>query len=44
VLVLIILNGIALGTVAGVWYFFGYTQALVVAGAGIAVILGFLNR
>ncbi|ASJ07900.1 hypothetical protein A3L11_01140 [Thermococcus siculi] len=44
VLVLIIINGIALGAVAFIWYFLGYPYALALTGAGVAVILRILSR
>ncbi len=44
VLVLIILNGIALGAVAGLWYGLGYPYAMALAGAGVIVVLRALSR
>ncbi len=44
VLILIILNGITLGTVAGLWYALGYPYAMALAGAGIIVVMRTLSR
>ncbi|ASJ05849.1 hypothetical protein [Thermococcus pacificus] len=44
VLILIILNGITLGAVAGLWYALGYPYAMLLAGLGIAVVLRVLSR
>ncbi|WP_297069292.1 hypothetical protein [Thermococcus sp.] len=44
VLVLMILNGIALSTVAGLWYALGYPYAMALAGAGVIAVLRALSR
>ncbi|NJE04457.1 hypothetical protein [Thermococcus sp. MV11] len=44
VLALMILNGIALGTVAGTWYFIGYPYALAVAALGVLLVQRAISR
>lgn len=43
-IILLILNGMALGAVAGVWYFFGYPYALALASAGTVVVVRAVSR
>jgi len=44
VLVLMIVNGVALGAVAALWYFAGYLPALALAAAGVGIIQYVLSR
>ncbi len=44
VMILMILNGMALGTVFALWYFFGYAYALTVATLGLFLVQGAISR
>ncbi|NJE29691.1 hypothetical protein E3E38_01295 [Thermococcus sp. 18S1] len=44
VLVLMIINGVALGAIAGLWYFLGYSYALALATVGFAAVQASLSR
>ncbi|WP_148883470.1 hypothetical protein [Thermococcus aciditolerans] len=44
VLVLMIINGVTLGAIAGLWYFLGYPYALALATVGFAAVQAFLSR
>ncbi|NJE02306.1 hypothetical protein [Thermococcus sp. JdF3] len=44
VLVLMIINGVTLGAIAGLWYFLGYPYALAVAAIGFALIQRAVSR
>jgi len=44
VLVLMIINGVTLGAIAGLWYFLGYPYALALATVGFAAVQALINR
>ncbi|QDA31922.1 hypothetical protein FH039_10320 [Thermococcus indicus] len=44
VLALMIINGVTLGAIAGLWYFLGYPYALALATVGLAAVQAFLSR
>ncbi|NJE05028.1 hypothetical protein E3E36_02460 [Thermococcus sp. M36] len=44
VLALMLVNGIVLGTIAGVWYFLGYPYVMAVAGVALAGVMRAISR
>jgi hypothetical protein len=44
VLVLMIINGVTLGAIAGLWYFLGYPYALALATFGFVAVQALINR